>query len=142
VAAVPRRAELNHLLARARQVFDGLARGGHAAAERMLRETAAALARRGDPAAACVVHTWLCRLLIERGRPADAVRVVDAAAVPATLVTGAACHALAWRAWALADLAHLQAAESACLDVLRREPPNGRPALVWTRSVLVRLYLA
>jgi DNA-binding NtrC family response regulator len=137
------RADLTHLVDRARRAFDGLARGGHAAAERVLRETAAAIERRGDGTRARVVRTWLGRLLIERGRTLEAMRVFDAGSPTEPGVASVnGWEALTWRAWTLTDLAHLTQAEAVCLGVLR-DAGGALPAQhLWTRAVLARVYVA
>lgn len=119
--------------------FARLSRGGHAAAERVLRETEAAMSRRGEPELACVVRTWLARLLIERGRPVDAVRALAVSPPADQAAPGAWRDAQAWRGWALTDLARFAEAEAACLDRSRdAEAGDG----LWARAVLSRVYVA
>lgn len=133
------RADLMQLVDRARVAFHRLSRGGHAAAERVLRETEAALGRRGELALACVVRTWLAQLLIERGRTADAVRTLEAQSPAPASAAAAWRDAQAWRAWALTDLAHFAEAEAGCLDLAGDATAgDGR----WARAVLCRVYLA
>jgi DNA-binding NtrC family response regulator len=101
--------------------------GRHAAAERLLRDVAASLARRRAPAVAAQHFVLLGRLLLERGRVRDA----DAA------FTDAASHAeehgddslvmdaRLWQAAARIDAGQLAAAESICRSVLLTLRPPG-----------------
>src|SRR5688572_11606830 len=74
------------LLERARRAADFVQSGRHAAAERLLRETAAALGRRRAGAAAAETYMALGQLLLERGRVAAADIAFEEAAVQAESV--------------------------------------------------------
>jgi DNA-binding NtrC family response regulator len=98
-----------------------LARSGcHAAAERLLRDVGGALTRRKAWAQATTVGITLGRLLLERGRAADAVTVFGDAAAHAELGGDerAALAARIWQAAARTDAGQLVAAEAQCRAVL------------------------
>jgi len=79
---------LQHLQ-RARRAAEFVAAGRHAAAERLLRDVSAALTRRRAMQYAVPVSVALGRLLLERGRAADAARAFgEAASMAATSGTG------------------------------------------------------
>jgi DNA-binding NtrC family response regulator/tetratricopeptide (TPR) repeat protein len=94
--------------------------GRHAAAERLLRDVAAALVRRQAfvPAAQALVS--LGRLLLERGRAANAERAFDEAASHAQTANdeAASLSARVWQAAARTDAGELTAAESLCRATL------------------------
>lgn len=94
--------------------------GRHAAAERLLREVAAALVRRRALAPAAQALISLGRLLLERGRALDADRTLDEAAVQAQTGKDEALSlsARVWQAAARTDAGQLTAAESVCRAAL------------------------
>jgi len=94
--------------------------GRHAAAERLLRDVAGALVRRRALAHAALTLITLGRLLLERGRAADADRLFDEAARHAQTVSDerAVIGARIWQAAARTDAGQLSSAESLCRAVL------------------------
>jgi DNA-binding NtrC family response regulator len=94
--------------------------GRHAAAERLLRDVAAALVRRHalPPAAQALIS--LGRLLLERGRATDAERAFGEAAdhAHAAKDEGLLLGARVWQAAARTDAGQLTAAESVCRAAL------------------------
>jgi DNA-binding NtrC family response regulator len=94
--------------------------GRHAAAERLLRDVAAALVRRSalSPAAQALIS--LGRLLLERGRAMDAERTFGEAAdhAHAAKDEGLSLGARVWQAAARTDAGQLTAAESVCRAAL------------------------
>jgi two-component system response regulator HydG len=94
--------------------------GRHAAAERLLRDVSAALVRRQafTPAAQALVS--LGRLLLERGRAADAERTFGEAAGHAQVAKDEllSLTARVWQAAARTDAGQLTAAESLCRAAL------------------------
>jgi hypothetical protein len=94
--------------------------GRHAAAERLLRDVAAALVRRQARVPAAQALISLGRLLLERGRAADAERVFSEAADHAHSAKDEALSlgARVWQAAARTDAAELTAAESVCRAAL------------------------
>jgi hypothetical protein len=94
--------------------------GRHAAAERLLRDVAAALVRRHalSPAAQALIS--LGRLLLERGRAVDAERAFGEAADHAHTAKdeGLSLGARVWQAAARTDAGQLTAAESVCRAAL------------------------
>jgi DNA-binding NtrC family response regulator len=94
--------------------------GRHAAADRLLRDVAAALLRRRAFAAAAETYVMLGRLLLERGRAADADAVYGEAAVQAESANAGSSVLAArlWQAAARTDRGQLTAAESLCRAVL------------------------
>ena len=117
--------------------------GRHAAAERVLRECAAALSRRGAAAATAHVYIALARLLLERGRVVDAERACVQAARHATAGEDgdALMMARVWQASARTDAGRLSDAESICRAVLLG-PDTASPAATLARAALVRVLLA
>jgi DNA-binding NtrC family response regulator len=127
-------------LQRARRAAAFVHDGRHAAAERLLRDVAAALARRQarEPCARVLID--LGRLLLVRGRAADAQRVfVEARAVAADSQT-ARVEAALWEAGAATDLAHLDEASALLHGV---EGARGVEAwhLAWAEACMVRVAL-
>jgi len=129
-------------LQRARRA-DAFARAGrHAAAERLLRDVAGALARRGarEPRARVLIN--LCRLLLARGRAGDARRAcADAREAAGEAGAGRlALDASLWEVGALIDAALLEEADervrairaTAALDAAHR---------AWADACLVRVAL-
>jgi two-component system response regulator AtoC len=90
--------------------------GRHAAAERLLRDVAGAVLRRGAPAAAATTLITLGRLVLERGRASDADSIFGDAATHAqsAKVEPLLATARIWQAAARTDAAQLTAAESLC----------------------------
>ena len=129
-------------LQRARRAEAFAASGRHAAAERLLRDVWAALARRRAWPHAVSVATALGRLLLERGRPLDAARVFSDAAASATTAGEEQDEITAriWLAIARTDAAQLTSAESICRALLQvsRLTDSMRD---WTTAVLVRVLL-
>lgn len=121
----------------------GFARSGrHAAAERLFRDVAAALARRREHVHAAQVLIDLGRLLIERGRidAADAVFEDAAGQGHSARDERTIADARIWQAEARTDAARLKDAEATCRAVLLTTALSpGRVA--WTRSVLARILL-
>ena len=117
--------EAARLLERARRADDFVQAGRHAAAERLLREVAAALARRRAAASAAQTYTALGQVLLERG----SVAAADAAfAEAATQAEGADVRlvvaARIWQAAARTDAGQLTSAESLCRAVLVTTRPD------------------
>src|SRR5688572_18243359 len=94
--------------------------GRHAAAERLLRDVAAALVRRQAQAPATQALISLGRLLLERGRALDADRTFGEAAVHAHAGKdeSLSLSARVWQAAARTDAGQLTAAESVCRAAL------------------------
>jgi hypothetical protein len=94
--------------------------GRHAAAERLLRDVAAALVRRQAQAPATHTLIALGRLLLERGRAVDADHAFDEAAAHAHAGKDEALSlsARVWQAAARIDAGQLTAAESVCRAAL------------------------
>jgi DNA-binding NtrC family response regulator len=94
--------------------------GRHAAAERLLRDVAAALVRRQALAPAAQALVSLGRLLLERGRAVDADRAFGEAADHAHTAKDEALSlsARVWQGAARTDAGQLTAAESVCRVVL------------------------
>ena len=94
--------------------------GRHAAAERLLRDVAAALVRRQALVPAAHALVSLGRLLLERGRAVDADQAFGDAAAHAQQVKDEALSlsARVWQAAARTDAAQLTAAESVCRAAL------------------------
>ncbi|HEY6507709.1 MAG TPA: sigma 54-interacting transcriptional regulator [Vicinamibacterales bacterium] len=96
--------------------------------------------RRRAGADAATVLVRLGRLLVERGRSAEAVRVFESATALAEQAGDEALVAASriWQASAWADARNLAAAEAACRD-LRRDGRLSEPAHAWATSVLARV---
>ena len=127
-------------LERASRAGEFQRRGRHAAAERLLRDVAAALTRRAAHAAAAHIVIRLGRLLLERGRAAAADTAFgDAAALAATgNQEGTGLEARVWQALARTDNGRLTEAESVCRAVLlTKSLTPGQEA--WTHAVLARV---
>lgn len=134
--------QIVELLARASRAAEFVASGRHAAAERLLREVAAALARRGARAHAARVTIQLGRVLAERGRSKAALDAFeDAASVAQTAGQGAlVIEARVWQATVRMSEAAFIEAEAICRAAL--ESPRLEPAVVtWTRAVLTETLL-
>ena len=127
-------------LHRARRAAVFVHDGRHAAAERLLREVAAALARRqaGEPCARVLID--LGRLLLVRGRAGDAQRAfVEAGGVGAASYTGRVEAAL-WQVAAVMDLARLDEA-SALLRGIDGARDLEAWHVAWAGACAVRLTL-
>ena len=119
VPAPPAPADVVRLLERARRAAEFVQGGRHAAAERLLRETAAALGRRRQGVAAAETYIALGQLLLERGRVAAADVAFEEAAVHAESVDlRLVGRSRIWQAAARTDAGQLTAAESLCRAVL------------------------
>jgi DNA-binding NtrC family response regulator len=120
-----------------------LARSGcHAPAERLLRETAAALARRGAGKQAAAAAIALGRLLLDRGRAKDAEAMFAESAGHASAGRDerTALGARIWQAAARADSGQLVAAEALCRAVLAVGGLDGQEELR-ARATLARTLL-
>jgi DNA-binding NtrC family response regulator len=106
---------LRHL-ARARKADEFVNAGRHASADRLLRDVAGALVRRRALVPAAQTLISLGRLMLERGRAADAERLFDEASGHARDGRDEALSLAAriWQAAARTDAAQLTAAESLC----------------------------
>ncbi len=106
--------------------------GRHAAAERLLRETAGALDRRRAFGLSSTARIALGRLLVERGRPGDADGHFDDAARHAGMAgdDDAAFAARIWQAAARCDCERFTDAESLCRAGARCRIALGGPALL------------
>ena len=118
------------------------ARGRHAAAERMLRELAGALARRRAVKDAATVLIRLGCLQSERGRAAAAARALESAVALAeeSEDVGAVAESKVWLAAMRADLRQLAEAEALCRDV-RRSLTADDDLARWATAVLARVSL-
>lgn len=115
--------------------------GRHAAAERMLRECAAALLRRQASAPAAAALVALGRLLLERGRARDADAAFADAAAQAQVAQSdeAMLAARLWQSAARCDAGRFVEAESLCRGVLVSGCPP--PLSPWAHALLVRILL-
>jgi DNA-binding NtrC family response regulator len=114
--------------------------GRHAAAERLLRDVAAALTRRAAPVAAAQTLISLGRLLLERGRAAAADTAFGEAAALATtdVHEGMGLDARIWQALARTDGGRLTEAESLCrAALLTKSLTSGQQA--WAQAALARV---
>jgi len=107
------------LIERGRRATSFVWAGRHAAAERLLREVAAALVRRRTPASAAAVYIRLGQILLERGsaKAADAA-FADAADLAESVDPTLLASARIWQAAARTDAGHLSSAESLCRAAL------------------------
>jgi DNA-binding NtrC family response regulator len=110
---------LRHV-ARASRAAEFMNNGRHAAAERLLRDVAAALVRRQALVPAAQTLISLGRLLLERGRAMDADRAFEDAAAHAHAARDEALSlsARVWQAAARTDAGQLTAGESVCRAAL------------------------
>jgi DNA-binding NtrC family response regulator len=129
-------------LARAGRATEFERVGRHAAAERLLRDVAAALARRQAFEAAAQTLIRLAGLLIERGRPNDVDALCNEAASLAQRGSSASVAIVArtWQAVARTDAARLVEAESICRAALLSGQWSALQTQ-WTRAVLARILL-
>ena len=129
-ASVPMPPDVTRLIDRARRASEFVQSGRHAAAERLLRETAAALGRRRAAGAAAETCIALGRMLLERGRVAAADSVFGEAAVHGEGVDPEiVARARVWQAAARTDAGQLTAAEALCRAVLVATAPGDARAL-------------
>jgi DNA-binding NtrC family response regulator/tetratricopeptide (TPR) repeat protein len=129
------------LLEKARHAPDLVRAGRHAAAERLLREIAAALSRRRALHAAADTYISLGRLLLERGSATAADAAFSEAAAHAESVDLRLVFAARiWQAAARTDAGQLTAAESLCRAVLVAAPPD-EPHRAWAEATLARVLL-
>ena len=126
-------------VARASQAFALARMGRHEPALRMLREAAAALARRRDGAAAATAMTLLGRVLLERGRAEDAATTFADAVTQLDQVRPAdAAVARVWVALARTDAGRLTEAEGLLRATrLAGAVPEGAPRR-WADAALAR----
>ena len=128
-----RRAEEARVLARA---------GRHEPAVRMLREIAAALARRRDAAGAARAAMVLGRVLLERGRADAADRAFgDAAAALERVLPAEAAIARVWMALARTDAGRLTEAEAMLRATRLAGRLPGRLTQAWADAALGRCLL-
>jgi len=126
-------------VARAGQAFVLARAGRHEPALRMLREAAAALARRRDAVSAAAALTLLGRVLLERGRAEDAATTFAEAVTQLDPVRAAdAAMARVWVALARTDAGRLTEAEGLLRATrLAGALPEG-PARQWADAALAR----
>ena len=107
-------------LQRAARAAEFVRSGRHAAAERLLRDVAGTLSRRGAHEPSARLLQALGRILLERGRAAAADKLFGEAAELATTAGAelAAVDARLWQAAARTDAGRLTDAESVCRAVL------------------------
>jgi DNA-binding NtrC family response regulator len=138
----PVTAEVARHIERARRAGEFQRSGRHAAAERLLREVAATLARRNALAPAAEILIALGRLLLERGRAAASDKVFDEAARLAQAgSTGAlTLTARLWQGAARLEGGRLTDAESICRAALVG-PGLSPTANAWARATLASTLL-
>ena len=129
--------QIAHLVSRASRAHEFAACGRHAAAERLLRDVAAALARRDAWRHAARLNITLARILNERGRTKAAFETLEEAIAHARTARedDLALEGRIWQATTrIADAAFVEA-EALCRAVL--EAPRLPPELkTWTVAVL------
>jgi DNA-binding NtrC family response regulator/tetratricopeptide (TPR) repeat protein len=134
--------QIAHLVSRASRAHEFAASGRHAAAERLLRDVAAALARRDACRHAARLNITLARLLSERGRTKAAFETLEEAIAQARTARedDLALEGRIWQAATrIADAAFVEA-EALCRAVL--EAPRLPPELkTWTLAVLAEALL-
>ena len=122
-APPPEPSDVVRLLEKARRAREFVEIGRHAAGERLLRETAAALGRRRAGRAAAQTYITLGQLLLERGRVTAADSAFEEAAVHGESVDlHLVSRARIWQAAARTDAGQLTAAEALCRAVLISSP--------------------
>jgi DNA-binding NtrC family response regulator len=113
-------ADIAHHLRRGERAAEFIRLGRHAAAERLLRDVAGTLTRRGRLVHAARTLITLGQAILERGRAADADRVLEDAAIAAG--NGSSEELIAdariWQAAARTDAGRLTEAESLCRAVM------------------------
>src|SRR5688572_5238727 len=111
--------DVARLLDRAHRSSELVQRGRHASAERLLRESAAALVRRRAPGPAAETYIVLGQMLLERGSAGAADNAFAEAAVLSEGADGRLpVAARIWQAAARTDAGQLSAAESLCRAAL------------------------
>jgi DNA-binding NtrC family response regulator len=137
----PLPADIADQLRRASRAEEFAHSGRHAAAERLLRDVAAALNRRGAHVQARYVSLTLGRLLLERGRTVAADKVFDEVSkdTDPERDRGLTWEARLWQASARIDQAQLTSAEAICRAVIAIDtPPEVRAR---ANTVLARVLL-
>ena len=116
--------------------------GRHAAAERLLREVAAALIRRHAFAPAAKTLVMLAKMLLERGRARDAEAVCEEAAqfAPSAEHDAVTVDARLWQIAARTDAGRLTDAESLCRALLLTGTLSSAQR-AWARALLARTLL-
>ena len=142
VAIAPLPAEVMQQVQRARRAEAFVHQGRHAAAERLLRDVHAALVRRRAWPQAIPIAIGLGKLLMDRGRAADAAKVFSETAAAAATAgeEPLEIEARTWLALARTDLGQLTSAEAirrALLQVTRSSTAHR----VWITAVLIRVLL-
>jgi len=132
-----RPAHVAELLARASRAVEFVAVGRHAAAERLLRDVTAALARRGAARDGARLAIQLGRLLMERGKSKaafdafeESIRLAQAARADDLLVTGRLWQAMT----RVADAAFVEA-EALCRAALESRQLSAA-LRVWAEAIL------
>jgi len=134
--------QIAQLLARAARAAEFAGSGRHAAAERLLRDVAAALARRGAGREASKLTIQLGRMLIERGRSKDAFDAFEESIRPAQSLRAddLVVAARLWQATTrIADAAFVEA-EALCRAVLEARQ-IGPGLTAWAGIVLAEALL-
>jgi DNA-binding NtrC family response regulator len=134
--------EVTRQLERAARWSELIGAGRHAAAVRLLRDVAGWLQRRARPAHTSNVLLILGRILLERGRAAEADRAFEDAAAAAALAGDEPRHVRAriWQAAARTDAGRLTEAESLCRAALTCRGTS--PGLqLHARAVLARVLI-
>ena len=129
-------------LQRARRADAFVRAGRHASAERLLRDVAGALSRRGAREPCATVLLSLGRVLLERGRAEDARRVFEEAAATAREggAPAVATDAAIWDLTAAIDLAQLDDADARAREVAATAP-SSRGHVRWVNSCRARICL-
>jgi DNA-binding NtrC family response regulator len=129
-------------VARGSRAAEFIGAGRHAAADRLLRDVAAALVRRRALPQAADAYITLGRMLLERGRAPDAGDVFNEAASHAEAGGNEALArgARIWQAAARTDAAHLTAAESLCRAILITGVPGSDEQAV-AEATLARILI-
>jgi DNA-binding NtrC family response regulator len=124
--------------ARALEIAEGHVRRGRAAAgDRWLRRSAGRLARRGHDVAAAEILLASVRQAVQRGRPADALRLLDR--VPMNGADHVAIMAGVWRARALLDILEVDSSLAVSRSTLTAAELHGTPTgRRWAASAVVR----
>jgi len=139
--ARPTHPEVARLVARAARAAEFVLSGRHAAAERLLREVAAALDRRRAFGEASKVALALGRVLFERGRVVEAETWGSEAARLGDLVRDSVlvCEARLLQAWSRLEQVHVAEAEAIARAVLLCAPDDSVSACA--RATLARCLL-
>ena len=117
--------------------------GRHAAGERLLRKTAAALARRRAFVLSAHAWTTLGRMLVERGRSRDAESIFNDAARDASSGGGeqSVLNARIWQAGARCDCERFTESESLCRATLVAGSLSAATRR-WAEAMMVRVHLS